>query len=57
MRGRGLRVQDIYLRLIPYLIGRGDAQALPKEGKLERWAFRPEATAKTKRQTKNEEQR
>jgi hypothetical protein len=41
-RGRGLNVQDIYLRLIPYLIGRGDAQALPKEGKLERWAFRAE---------------
>jgi hypothetical protein len=38
-RGRGLNVQDIYLRLIPYLIGRGDAQALPKEGKLERWAI------------------
>jgi hypothetical protein len=42
MRSRGLRVQDIYLRLIPYLIGRGEAQALPKDGKLERWAFRAE---------------
>jgi hypothetical protein len=39
---QGLDVQDLYLRQLPFLIGRGDAQALPKEGKLERWAFRTE---------------
>jgi hypothetical protein len=55
MRSRGLRVQDIYLRLIPHLIGRGEAQALPKDGKLERWAFRAEATPTTAVQPEREQ--
>jgi hypothetical protein len=41
-RGRGLNVQELYTSLIPYLISRGDAKALPKAGKLERYAFRVE---------------
>jgi hypothetical protein len=39
-RQRGLNVHELYFRLIPHLITRGEAQALPKEGKLERFAFR-----------------
>jgi hypothetical protein len=40
---RGLNVQDLYIRLLPYLISRGDAVALPKTGgKRERYAFRVE---------------
>jgi hypothetical protein len=37
---RGLSVNDLYQRLVPYLIERRQAKALPKEGKLERYAFR-----------------
>lgn len=40
---RGLTVDDLYLRLIPHLIRVGQAKALPKEGKLERYAFRVES--------------
>jgi hypothetical protein len=40
---RGLTVEDLYLRLVPHLIQIGEAKALPKEGKLERYAFRVES--------------
>jgi Protein of unknown function (DUF3987) len=43
-RNYGLNVQDLYLRLIPYLIAQGEAKVLPKEGKLERYAFRADGT-------------
>jgi hypothetical protein len=41
---RGITVDDLYLRLIliPHLIRVGQAKALPKNGKLERYAFRTE---------------
>jgi hypothetical protein len=35
-------VQELYGHLIPRLIQIGEAKALPKEGKLERYAFRTE---------------
>jgi hypothetical protein len=38
-----LNVNDIYLKQIPYLIRTGQAKALEKNGKLERYAFRTEA--------------
>ena len=39
---RGTSIDDIYLKQIPYLIQIGQAKALPKKGKLERYAFRVE---------------
>jgi hypothetical protein len=36
----GVTVDDIYLKQIPYLIRIGQAKALAKNGKLERYAFR-----------------
>jgi hypothetical protein len=42
-RRMGVRVDDIYLKQIPYLFQIGQAKALEKNGKLERYAFRVEA--------------
>jgi len=39
-RRLGVTVDDIYLKQIPYLIRIGQAKALAKNGKLERYAFR-----------------
>ncbi len=39
---RDNRVEELYRHLIPRLIQIGDAKALPKNGKLERYAFRVE---------------
>jgi hypothetical protein len=41
---KGPSVTDIYERLIPYLISRGEAKLLIKEGKREIYAFRAEST-------------
>jgi hypothetical protein len=42
-RRTGVRVDDVYLKQIPYLIRIGQAKALEKNGKLERYAFRVES--------------
>jgi hypothetical protein len=41
-RDRGINVKDLYIRLIPHLIARGEAKALKREGKPDLYAFRAE---------------
>jgi hypothetical protein len=41
-RRGGFKVDDLYVRIIPYLIRTGDAKRLTKEGKKETYAFRVE---------------